>query len=93
MLHKFCRSKIWKGIGCIILAAAIYYSMTDGFTRSIGEVAKVGKNAVTETGGSGGFAAEWMVIGVLIIWMLALLGKFLWEKRRRPPKNDVNIRY
>lgn len=93
MLHKFWHSKIFKGIGCVVLTVAIYYFMTDGFTRTIGEVAKVGKDAAAEADSAGGFADEWLVIGILAVWMLALLVKYLWEKHGRRPKNDVNIRY
>lgn len=93
MLRKFYQSKTGKIFGGAILTLAIYYSMTNGFTQTIGEAARVGTEAAAAEGAPKSPAAEWVVIGILTAWILFVLGKNLWEKYRRKPKNDVNIRY
>lgn len=93
MLRKFCRSKTGKIVSGVILALAIYYTMTDGFTQTLGEAARVGADANAAKAAAGSGNAEWVVIGILSVWILLVLGKNLWEKYRRKPKNDVNVRY
>ncbi len=92
MLRKFCCSKTGRVIGGLILTFSIYYSMTDGFTQTIGEAARVGADAAVSESAPKGPAAEWVVISLLTAWILFVLGKDLWRKYRRKPKNDVNVR-
>lgn len=93
MLHKRFPKKLWKGFCCILLAGIIYYFMTDGFSETVGQAARVGKDAQAAVETAGGSSAEYVVIGILAVWCLLMLGKYLWERYGSRPKNDVNIRY
>lgn len=92
MLQKIFRTKLWKGFCCVLLAGVIYYFMTDGFSQTVGQTARVGKDAQA-VGTAGGFPAEYVVIGMLAVWCLLMLGRYLWERHSSRPKNDVNVRY
>lgn len=90
MLKKFQNSKIAKTVGCLVLAVVIYYVMTDGFSSLSGETSGAGASSLS----AGGYGwKETLAAGILVLWMLVVIGKSLWERRRGRPKNDVNVKY